>query len=197
MTNTTRNPHHAPEPPVAVELQPFRETNVVAVYPHPDRAREVLAALERDGLDGGQASFVSGAPPMGRADRRFLGLTARRLGVGVLGGVLAGLILGVIVGGVVSATSDTSGATVWSATLVGLAAFGAAVGAFYSLFARSAASTAWRETFAADPDAPARIVVHLDDGDRTDDIRRVLELGGPTAISVLDQRGRPIESPAP
>lgn len=179
-----------------MELQPFRRTNVVAVYPHPDRAREVLAALERHGLDGMQASFVSGAPPVGPADRRFLGLTARRLGSGALGGILVGLVLGVIVGSVVMATSDASGATVWSASLVGLAAFGAAVGAFYSLFARSAASTAWRETFAADPDAPARIVVHLDHDERTDDIRSVLEVGGPTAVSVLDHRGRPVEAAA-
>lgn len=181
----------SPERTTVAEMQPFRTVNVVAVHDDADDARETLESLERAGLDGLCTSFVSGSPAPTDADARFARLTARRLGSGALTGIAVGLVIGVVAAAVLAGVTDGSASAVWAGSLIGFAAFGAAAGAFYTLFTHTAASAAWRESFAADPDASARVVVHLDDPGELSEIRALLDESPTVSVRVLDRRGRP------
>lgn len=176
------------------QLEPFTDRNVIAVFDRAEDAQSAMAAAERHHIDGQQLSFASGHGGRSMADERFAVKARKWLILGGIYGVIGGLVLGVMVALVLDATIDADTDAVWASSLFGFAAFGAAVGAFYRMFASTAASEAWREAFAADPEGTSRVIVHLGRDDDLEEIRELLHRQGPQDVRVVDRRGRRVDA---
>jgi hypothetical protein len=154
------------------------EHNLVAVFPEPERARELVRAWERiEAADGGVGMVVMGAAPDDPSE------TARTTGIdpeGVtadaasksLRGVVPGAVIGALVVGLVVVALQG-----WSAIVIGAALGGAAFGAVAGGVMGFTQGVGWGEAYRhsfVDPDATAVVFasIHSDDRVRIDEALR-------------------------
>ena len=146
--------------------------NVLATYRSPDDARAAITALERDGgVEAGDIELLGadgvGAPVTNEAQRDVdmaaTGAVGKRFGSGFLVGALLGGLLGLLVAfiafGVLDVADDMQ-AGGWIASVLGFAALGGMLGAFWGGATGLPVSDAWGETFEAVKTGSACVAVH-------------------------------------
>jgi outer membrane lipoprotein SlyB len=158
--------------------------DIVARYPDMDRAREALAALERGGIEGAEASLhgrpvsqAAGEHDTRERDARVSRHLATRVAVGAVVGALAAGLLGLIIGSI--AFSGT-GAT-WAAALAGVLA-GGAVGGAIGGYGTPAETEDWELTHQPEPDGPVLVLVQADDPDELARAIQILEDKDPISV---------------
>jgi outer membrane lipoprotein SlyB len=157
---------------------------VVARFPDMDRARLALAALERGGIEGADASLhgrpVAKAAGEHDTRERDAGVSrhmASRVAIGALVGSLVAGLGGLLVGLV---AFDGTGGIV-AAGMVGLLA-GGAVGAAIGGYGTPAETEDWELTHQPEPDGPVVVLVQADDPDELARAVEILEAKDPISV---------------
>jgi hypothetical protein len=188
---------HAPGPIDEREqvLVPFTGHNIVALVPG-SRSRGVITELERGGVEGHRISYLRAIGSGGSATpepRLDAGSNGRHEELPVVAGAALGALGGALLVGLLVLVLTDPEPAAWAA--LGGLLLGGALGAFWAVFRRLGASTAWERSLHTAPEERTLVGVHLDAPvDATED-SRVREVLAPFAVWVFDRDGTVVQRP--
>ncbi len=165
-------------------MAPPREESTISVqFDHLSEARQVIEALEEQGVDGSAMRLHGPGVPdegpnrrdMAAQDRRTAGREAKASLRGAMVGGIAGLVLGTVLGLILSTiTMDETGFGVVLAFAIGGLAAGALVGVPIGAYRGVKQSPAWEETFRDEQPGPAILDITVDGDEQLETVRGAL-----------------------
>ena len=181
------------------QLAPY---NAVATFPDMESAREVIAALEQAGIEGGDISLLGRAAQEAAADpntqSRDAGpakdvTTAAVTGaaVGTGAGAIAGLVGGALAFGI-PGVGPVLGSAIWASVLGG-AGVGSAIGGLVGGTAATQDSPDWETTYNESVRSGRVLVgVHSDSRETVDRAAEILNAKQPAKLDLFDADRRPL-----
>lgn len=178
----------------------FAEHNVLATFPDLEVARDVIAGLERRGVDGNKISLLgrraeaaaeADARQTGEQDAGMAADAGRSAGIGAATGAGVGGTLGFLAGAAafgLPGVGPAVGAGIWATTLGG-AAFGTGVGLLQGGIAGVKESEAWQLTYDSVKEGMVVVGVHDDEPDLVDVAEEVFREHGGDDVSRFDVEG--------
>jgi hypothetical protein len=201
MSDHTPDQQTVNETPTTEPTSPdFASHNVLATFSSMEEARDVIAALERRGVDGNKISLLgrqaeeAARPDERQTGEKDAGLAAdagKSAGTGAAAGGAIGGAVGFLAGAAafgIPGVGPAVGAGIWATTLGG-AAFGTGVGLLQGGIAGVKESEAWQLTYASVQEGKVIVGVHAEDEDLVAGAEEVFREHGGTSIDRFDVEG--------
>lgn len=190
--------------PERVDLPPLQSLNVFATYAEPERAREAIVSLERQGIEANNISALAldtadDVTPGHEStrvttvdkDSELLGEVGSDVGKGAAMGAVAGALGSTAIALAIPGVGAALGAGILAITAGGAMA-GTGVGGFAGAVATTPATRAWEQALIDLDDGRVVVGVHTDDREVFGSACSVLSDSGALSVRQLDPEGNPV-----